>query len=82
MNYSICDMDGLYVARNKQTNDTILIGISRFNNQIMAEELAEAYRIDMGLDGRFEVEPLPKDLNVLKEIKFTWNWLITEDDYR
>lgn len=81
-NYNICNIDGLYVAHNEQTDDTILIGISRFNIQTMAEEIAEAYRIDMGLNGHFKVEPLPKDLNALKEIKFTWNCLITEEDYR
>lgn len=81
-NYNICDIDGLYVAHNEQTNDTILIGVSRFSNEITAEEIAEAYRIDMELDGYFKVRPLPKDLNVLKEIKFTWGCLITEEDYR
>ena len=81
-NYNICDIDGLYVAHNEQTNDTILIGVSRFNNEITAENIAEAYRIDMDLDGHFDVRPLPDDLNSLKEIRFTWGCLITEEDYR
>lgn len=76
--YRINEIDGLYIARNKEADSTILIGVSKYDGQIMAEEIAEDYRIEMNLDGHFEVESVTDNPNALTKTEFTWNQLVTE----
>lgn len=80
--YNISNMDGLYIAYNKEADSRILIGVSRHIGENTVRDIAETYRIDMNMSGKFdEIEPLPKNLNALKGIEFTCGYLLTEETY-